>query len=472
MEKMTFIDAALYVLQEVGCAMHYKDIMECITQRQLVQTAHQDPKRALYTALAYEMKKPTSRIHRLSPGVFDLIEHQETPKERVRVAHYPTYQQTREFLRIVAGWALNDVATMRADIKQKTGNPQQTIDWTDPDQWIDQRLEASSAQLAHALWEQSKGVVNPRYTVGLWGLCRRYELLTVDEQTQCLMISEEGQDFLDHRLGTMVREIDDVEGLLFLLEQVADHDQCSSGELFDDWMSYLSTHSNIRSDNAGRSYLSARLKNLEQRGLLERAGRQFSVTESGINYFGVEESSQPTTPSSDFVQQIRRLRHQQDELVRSQLRSFLSEMPWQDFEHLIAHLLEAMGYENVMVTSPSNDKGVDVVADIELGITAIKEVIQVKRQQANVQRPILDALRGSLYRFHAVRATIITLGGFSNGAQQTAFDIGAAPITLIDGEKLMDLLIEHGIGVQRREISFLEFSSERLLHKADDDELI
>ena len=39
-----------------------------------------------------------------------------------------------------------------------------------------------------------------------------------------------------------------------------------------------------------------------------------------------------------------------------------------------------MGYENVYVTAPSNDKGVDVVADIELGISKVREVIQVKRQ--------------------------------------------------------------------------------------------
>ena len=36
-----------------------------------------------------------------------------------------------------------------------------------------------------------------------------------------------------------------------------------------------------------------------------------------------------------------------------------------------------------------------------------------------------------------------------------AFAGGAAPITLIDGDKLIDLLIEHGIGVRKRTLEVL-----------------
>ena len=119
-----------------------------------------------------------------------------------------------------------------------------------------------------------------------------------------------------------------------------------------------------------------------------------------------------------------------------------------------------MNYQNVAVTAPSNDKGVDVVADIELGITSVREVVQAKRQKGNFQRTVLDALRGSLYRFQAVRGTIITTAGFSKGAMQAAFEAGAPPITLIDGSKLMDLLIEYGIGVRTRSVEVLELDAD------------
>jgi hypothetical protein len=42
-------------------------------------------------------------------------------------------------------------------------------------------------------------------------------------------------------------------------------------------------------------------------------------------------------------------------------------------------LLDAMGYEDVVVTSPTNDKGVDVVGNIPIGITIFREIIQVKK---------------------------------------------------------------------------------------------
>jgi len=125
------------------------------------------------------------------------------------------------------------------------------------------------------------------------------------------------------------------------------------------------------------------------------------------------------------------------------------------FEHLVKRLLEEMDYQNVEVTTRSGDGGVDVVADIELGITSVREVVQAKRHKRTIQRKDLDALRGSLYRFDAVRGTIITTSRYSKGTTEAAFATGAAPITLIDGDKFIDLLIEHGIGVRKRTVELL-----------------
>jgi len=143
--------------------------------------------------------------------------------------------------------------------------------------------------------------------------------------------------------------------------------------------------------------------------------------------------------------------------------------PYQ-FEDLIRRLLEEMGYQDVETTSPANDKGVDVVGNIEVGITAVREVVQVKRHRQNIQRPVLDALRGSLHRFGAVRGTIITTAGYSKGTRDAAFEHGAAPITLIDGEKVLDLLIEHELGVRKKGIEILELDEQTLLGEGEESE--
>jgi restriction system protein len=105
---------------------------------------------------------------------------------------------------------------------------------------------------------------------------------------------------------------------------------------------------------------------------------------------------------------------------------------------------------------------VGVVGRIALGFTEARDVVQVKRQQGNIGRPVLDMLRGSLHRFGAVKGTIISLGGFSKGARDAAFEPGVAPITFIDGEKLLDPLIDKGIGVRTKTVALLEVAPEEI----------
>ncbi len=139
------------------------------------------------------------------------------------------------------------------------------------------------------------------------------------------------------------------------------------------------------------------------------------------------------------------------------MRESLRQINPYEFEELVKRLLEAMGYENVEVTSRSHDGVVVVKARIEVGITMVSEVVQVKRHQNSINRPVLDQLRGSLHRFDAMRGTIISTGKFTAGTKEAAFEKGAAPITLIDGDKLIDLLMEHEIGVRKEQIRLLKF---------------
>jgi restriction system protein len=112
---------------------------------------------------------------------------------------------------------------------------------------------------------------------------------------------------------------------------------------------------------------------------------------------------------------------------------------------------------------------VDVVGDIVAGISSLRGVVQVKRHEGNVNRKVLDELRGSLSRFNSVRGTIITTGGFSQGTKIAAFEHGAAPITLIDGERLLDLLIESGIGARKAAGECIEFDPSELVGSEEED---
>ena len=238
-----------------------------------------------------------------------------------------------------------------------------------------------------------------------------------------------------------------------LLALVADNGPTRTGGLLEEWTEYLSRHSTFGSPSTYQDTLRRRLRNLLERGLIDRKGTMYSITDAGLAYLdrvGTEEAL-----GGDEQQQLWTLAKQQKASVRETLRELLLEMDSFAFEYLVKRLLEEMDYQNVEVTTRSNDGGVDVVGDIEMGITSVREVVQAKRHKRTIQRKDVDALRGSLYRFNAVRGTIIATSNFSSGTQKAALANGAAPITLIDGDKLIDLLIEHGIGVKKRAIEVL-----------------
>lgn len=79
-------------------------------------------------------------------------------------------------------------------------------------------------------------------------------------------------------------------------------------------------------------------------------------------------------------------------------------------------------------------------------------MIQTKRQRGNIQRSVLDVLRGLLHRFRADRGAIITTSGSSPGTIDAAIEPGPAPISLNHRKKLVQLLIEQGIGVRKQPI--------------------
>jgi restriction system protein len=150
------------------------------------------------------------------------------------------------------------------------------------------------------------------------------------------------------------------------------------------------------------------------------------------------------------------------------LRERLGKMNPYRFESLVKDLLEAMDYEDLVVTKQSGDKGVDVVANYEFGITQIREVVQVKRYQGSITRPILDQLRGALPYHQAIRGTIITLGKFAQGCKDAALYPGAAPITLIDGDKLIELMLKHEVGIKKRPQTLIEIDESYFAENADE----
>src|SRR4030095_8426548 len=153
--------------------------------------------------------------------------------------------------------------------------------------------------------------------------------------------------------------------------------------------------------------------------------------------------------------------------VRARLRRTLSDLNPQLFESLIGELLVALGFEDVEVTRYSNDGGIDLRATLAVsGVTDVKTAIQVKRWSKNVAPRTVRELRGGLGPHE--RGLIVTLSDFSREAQVEALASDKSPISLINGHRLIELLIESDIGVTRKRLTILELDEEAFSSVAEE----
>jgi len=145
----------------------------------------------------------------------------------------------------------------------------------------------------------------------------------------------------------------------------------------------------------------------------------------------------------------------QNQRVKERLLGALKEMHPKAFEHLMARLLERLGYEGVEVTPYSGDGGLDVKATLTVGgVTSVPTAVQVKRYDANVSGKVVRELRGGI-GVHE-RGLIITTGGFTKDAITEASSANKVPISLVDGRKLVDLLVQKRLGVVGRTVEVLD----------------
>lgn len=198
--------------------------------------------------------------------------------------------------------------------------------------------------------------------------------------------------------------------------------------------------------------LSAQLyRDIQQLGLASRFRRE------GPGLFGLAEWEREVDTLTQMAQ-----RHRQQ--AKQQLLNVIQHMDPYAFEHVVGRLLGKLGYNNIIVTSRTADEGIDVVADVVVGIMSVRTAIQVKRTAANVGRPVVSQFRGDMLALQDVdQGMILTTAGFTKGALEVARLPNTIPIILINGDKLTELLIEHRIGVRVEQITVVSFDSDNLV---------
>ena len=165
-------------------------------------------------------------------------------------------------------------------------------------------------------------------------------------------------------------------------------------------------------------------------------------------------SPDPEPEPLDPVEQLEEGLKRVHEAVAADLLARLQGKDPAFFEAAVVKLLVAMGYGGAdgtaTVTQQSHDGGIDGVIDRDaLGLDRI--YIQAKRYSGNnsVHAPAVQAFVGALSG-KAPSGVFITTGTFSTGARDYARSAHTRVI-LIDGQRLTDLMIRYGVGVQNQQ---------------------
>ncbi len=124
------------------------------------------------------------------------------------------------------------------------------------------------------------------------------------------------------------------------------------------------------------------------------------------------------------------------------------ELDDREFEILITHVLEALGFEGSEHSGRVGDGGVDATGELNVANMAkIKLFVQAKRYKlgTRISANVVKALRANIPS--GGQGAFITTADYQSKAKDIALEQGFPRIGLINGEQLVDILAEHWDGI-------------------------
>ena len=124
-----------------------------------------------------------------------------------------------------------------------------------------------------------------------------------------------------------------------------------------------------------------------------------------------------------------------------------AKLTWQQFEDFVAQLFQALGYQNVTVTSRAGDEGKDVKMEFPSPLGRTGRVYVECKQWENVPvgRKEVQVLHSAVVADGVDEGIMVTTGRFTNEAVGFAKKVGN--IQLIDGKKLGEPIARAGLEI-------------------------
>jgi len=143
----------------------------------------------------------------------------------------------------------------------------------------------------------------------------------------------------------------------------------------------------------------------------------------------------------------------------------LQDLRPDQFERFAGVLLTAYGFVQVKVSGRAGDGGIDGYGSLKVGLATMNVAFQCKRWQGQVGRPEIDKFRGAI-QGEFEQGIFFTTSDFSSQARDASIKKGAVPIVLVNGDAIVQLMIDKQSGVKRRPVETYEDQIDTLFEES------
>ncbi len=188
-----------------------------------------------------------------------------------------------------------------------------------------------------------------------------------------------------------------------------------------------------------------RQKLLDQGDLFSPERGVWAITEKGKERI----SGVNIGPATPQITNLVEIYENYEDDFRSQLLDRLHDLTPTQFELFAKKLLQVYGFVETEVTKIGPDGGIDGYGRLKLGLATMNVAFQCKRWQGNVGRKEVQQFRGDIQGQYE-QGIFFTTSDFTPQAKQISIQRGAVPIILLNGESIVQIMVEKGLGVERR----------------------
>jgi restriction system protein len=128
-----------------------------------------------------------------------------------------------------------------------------------------------------------------------------------------------------------------------------------------------------------------------------------------------------------------------EEKAHEFIKDKILSLSWEDMQDLVAALIRALGFKT-KVSQYGPDRGKDIIGSPDgLGLEKPRIIVEVKHRQGQMGS---QEIRSFLGAFRHNTGIYVSTGGFTKDAKYEA-ERAAHPITLIDADYLVDLIVQN-----------------------------